>query len=1429
VTLSVAAYPQANVLQYVATTLAGNVMPGEGVAGSRAYLLAPTAVAIDAAGNLYIADSGNRVVRRLSASGTITTFAGNGMTSLSGDGGPATAGSLGIPSGIVVDSKGNVYVSTGSAVRRITPSGELSTIAGGSTAGFSGDDGPATLARLSGPGGMAFDAIGNLYIADSGNHRIRKVAPDGKISTVAGDGSRGNTGDNGPATKAALNSPEDVALDASGNLYISDRGNGRLRGVTSAGTISSITFTGMSSPYGLAIDGKNNLLITDVVTRKVFQRTPTGTVTTVAGTGQVGYSGDGGMATAAMLEYPVGIAVDQAGAIFFADQVSHRVRRISTSGAISNAAGQGRFGGDGGSAIDAALQNPVGVALDRSGNLYVADASNYRIRKISATGTITTIAGDGVNARSPDGAAANRSSIAWPGAVAVDKQGNVYFSEPTVGRIRKIDTTGILWTVAGGGTGGDGSLATSAQLTQPYELLLDDAGNLYFTDRTEHRIRKVSTDGRISTLAGTGKAGFNGDGGLATAAQLSNPRGLALDAAGRLYLSDMSNVRIRVISTAGIITTFAGGGTGSADGPATGSITAYGLAVDATGNLFTAETSRIRVISGNTIRTIAGTGLSGYSGDGGIATAAQIYCFSSIVSDDLGALIVADNGNHRIRKIVPNRLTDLKVLSGNNQTGDTGSVLPVPLKVSAMGSGGVAVSGVTVTFTVESGSAKLSASSVPTGPDGVAGVAVTLGAEAGEIEIRAAAAGLAAIRFTLKSVPGGSNASSLTSYLVRTIAGSYNLGDGGPADRALLLNPNQLAVDKSGNLFIADSTHNRIRKVSPEGVITTVAGNGTPTLSGDGGPAVEAGIANPMGLAVDGTGNLYILQNGFPCVRKVTPDGIITTIAGTGSNGYRGDGGPASEAQFSGPLSLAADSAGNLYIADSAAYRVRRIGTDGIIQTVAGTGTWGFSGDGESAKAAQIERPFAVAVNEAGELFIGTGNRVRKVAANGTITTVAGVGAEGFGGDGGPATAANLNEPAALVFDVAGNLFVADSLNHRIRKVTPAGVISTVAGSGLAASGGDGPDALNAHLHVPYGLAIDHAGNVYISEGDSVRALSTAGVIRVAAGRVHCEGDGGPAVSALFSHPLSLALEGSGSLYVTDSYNHRIRKIDAGGNITTVAGDGIDGFGGDGKPGTEASLSSPVAIVLDPSGNLYIADYGSNRVRKLSAAGIITTVAGNGKAGFSGDGGPATLASLYGPWGLALDAAGNLLVSEYRNHRIRRISTDGTITTIAGTGAAGFSGDGGAARLAQLRSPRMLAIDPNGTLYVADSSNYRIRSISPDGIISTVVGTGISGVSGDGGLSNVAGVGLVLGLAMDSERNLYFSDSNRIRVVNANGLISALAGIGSAGFGGDGGPAGEAVFNAPSGLAIAADGTVFVADQMNHRIRTVAKIPKTAQ
>jgi sugar lactone lactonase YvrE len=584
-----------------------------------------------------------------------------------------------------------------------------------------------------------------------------------------------------------------------------------------------------------------------------------------------------------------------------------------------------------------------------------------------------------------------------------------------------------------------------------------------------------------------------------------------------------------------------------------------------------------------------------------------------------------------------------------------------------------------------------------------------------------------------------------------------------------------------------------------------------------------------MGLAVDGTGNLYSLQNGFPCVRKVTPDGIITTIAGTGSNGYRGDGGPASEAQFSGPLSLAADSAGNLYIADSAAYRVRRIGTDGIIQTVAGTGTWGFSGDGESAKAAQIERPFAVAVNEAGELFIGTGNRVRKVAANGTITTVAGVGAEGFGGDGGPATAANLNEPAALVFDVAGNLFVADSLNHRIRKVTPAGVISTVAGSGLAASGGDGPDALNAHLHVPYGLAIDHAGNVYISEGDSVRALSTAGVIRVAAGRVHCEGDGGPAVSALFSHPLSLALEGSGSLYVTDSYNHRIRKIDAGGNITTVAGDGIDGFGGDGKPGTEASLSSPVAIVLDPSGNLYIADYGSNRVRKLSAAGIITTVAGNGKAGFSGDGGPATLASLYGPWGLALDAAGNLLVSEYRNHRIRRISTDGTITTIAGTGAAGFSGDGGAARLAQLRSPRMLAIDPNGTLYVADSSNYRIRSISPDGIISTVVGTGISGVSGDGGLSNVAGVGLVLGLAMDSERNLYFSDSNRIRVVNANGLISALAGIGSAGFGGDGGPAGEAVFNAPSGLAIAADGTVFVADQMNHRIRTVAKIPKTAQ
>jgi sugar lactone lactonase YvrE len=682
-------------------------------------------------------------------------------------------------------------------------------------------------------------------------------------------------------------------------------------------------------------------------------------------------------------------------------------------------------------------------------------------------------------------------------------------------------------------------------------------------------------------------------------------------------------------------------------------------------------------------------------------------------------------------------------------------------------------------------------------------------------------------------------------------------GSGSPALRRLPRLAPAIALSLCDTLYVADPVNYVVRALTfagDAGGQSVLMGNGGRGTEGDNHDAVRAQLSGPYAVAPDpGTGEVFVADTFGNQVRAVDAHGVVRHVAGsaTAAFGFTGDG-PAATAGLASPYGLARG-VGVTYVADTLDNRVRAI-TGGTITTVAGTGAAGFSGDGSGATAL-LNGPRGLAVDSAGGLLIAdTGNNLvrRYDPGSRTVSTVAGTGAAGASGDGGPATAAGLSRPAAVAVDPNdGTLYIADTGNNRVRAVR-GGVIETIAGTGVAGLSPDGTRAAGAMLNAPFAVAVASQGQVVIGDtGNSrvrvvanglIATLAGTGAPSFSAGLDQLAGPAGAgelgpaaALPSLLCHPAAPGL------FILDTFSHslRLRCSADGPAVVDVLGDGHRGTSRDGParpPGAPpAELSYPMGMAMEANGVL-VADTFNDAVREVTvSAGAVTvrTVAGTGAAGFSGDGGQATLARLDHPGGVAVDRAGDVYIADTYNDRVRRVdATTGIITTVAGNGVSGSGGDGGPATSAGLFFPEGVAVDGGSpaVVYIADTFSHRIRRVDGAGSIATIAGTGQEGFR-DGPATAAAQLDRPWALSVDATPGpvgpvVYVADelNHRLRVVAVGaGTVSTLAGTGSPGLLGDPGPSGATEMNGPRGVAaMDSAGTVLVADSFNDRVSLIA-------
>jgi uncharacterized protein YjiK len=1056
-------------------------------------------------------------------------LAGNGYIG-SGDG-TGFGAQFYSPQGVAVDSTGNIYVADtdNHTLRKVSPAGAVTTLAG--KAGSPGwTDGTGTNALFNWPWGVAVDSAGNIYVADAGNDTIRKVSPAGMVTTFAGfAGIQGSL--DGPVSQAFFNDPHGLAVDKSDNIYVADYGNGTVRKVTPDGMVTTVA--GMAGDFG-STDGPPGVA-------------RFGVCSTYYGT--------------TYCQGPEGVAVDVAGNLYVTDEGNNTIRKIATNGVVSTLAGlSGNAGSADATGAAARFNRPEGIAVDIAGNLFVADSDNGTARKVTANGVVTTLAG----------------------AAGTTGNGGIGFFVPP-------------------GAIGSGS---ACRFRVPYGIAVDAAGDLYLVDSWDNTVRKgrqVSyTPYTFTTLAGY--AGTGSADGTGNQARFNEPWGLAADHAGNVYVTDYNNFTLRKISPAGIVTTLAGspGISGNSDG------------------------------MGNTA-LFGGCGTEPFFG--------QTFCSGpkGVAVDTAGNVYVADSPNQTIRKVTPaGGVTTLAGLPINDLGWPSGSVFP-PNIGAADGRG-------------------------------------------------------TAARFA---------------------------------------GPSGLAADDFGNVFVADSWNNLIRKITPDGSVTTLAGMASTAGSIDGTNSTSR-FNNPQGVAADTAGNVYVADTGNNTIRKITPAGVVTTLAGSPGKSGSADG-VGGAASFNGPLGVAVDDAGNIYVADSYNDTIRKITPTGLVTTLAGCATCPTGSADGMGSAARFDNPNGIGVDGNGNIYVADeyNNTIRKVTPDGVVTTLAGLvppdystNADGIG------STAWFYYPYAVAADISGNVYVADTDNSTIRKITPAGVVTTLAGSTGNSGSADGTNSI-ARFSEPGGIALDGAGNVYVADTDNhtIRKVTADGVVTTIAGQAGYSGsDDGTNTVARFYFPEGIAVDSAGIIYVADTYNNTIRKVTADGVVTTLAGKAGYSGSADGT-GIAARFSSPIGIAVDGAGNLYVSDIDYAIIRKVTPDGVVTTLAGCAACPWSAFDGTGSDALFTAPWGIAVDNAGNVFVSDYGNYTIRRVTQDGVVTTVAGLAGA-IGSDDGAGNTARFGSsfynafffsteyigPRGLAFDSTGNLYVADSGNNTIRKGYPENV-----------------------------------------------------------------------------------------------------------------
>lgn len=964
---------------------------------------------------------------------------------------------------------------------------------------------------------------------------------------------------------------------------------------TVAGHVNNETDDGFTPTSGFSLAGESledklgNLYIVDKNKNKILVIDKEGYKKTFAGSGLSGLV-DGNRLKASFKK-PHGIVQDSLGNFFISDTDNNVIRKIDTDGEVST------FAGD-----DDSFKTPMGLAIDSKDNIYVADQRNHVIKKIDPDGTVSTIAGTLGKSGLVDGLEARFS---YPEAVAVDSLDFVYVADKANHVIRKISSSGKVETIAKG-------------FDNPSDLVLDSNDNIYVADRGTNSIKKIDTKGSVTTLVGS-EAGF-WDASVTSHKKsfFNNPYTISINGNDELLVSDLSNKKIRKINL-------------------------------------------VNETPSYSVDTIIGSGESGYAD--GTFYQATIQSPEGIAYDKEGNLYFIDSKNDLIRKL------DLK---GNVTT----------------------IAGVTASIRSRKKEEEKEEKKAPINLNNPHSLVIN---------------SLGEIYFTDR------NSHSImkidTEAELTKISGSGKQGyQDGKLEEAEFNYPSGLAIDASDNIYIADTNNHKIRKLSPDGSVTTVSGSRKGYSSGN---INFARFDSPTHIAVDESGNIYVSDSGNHKIRKISSEGFVTTVAGIG-RGYQD--GLGRDAQFNKPQGLAVSPNGRiLYVADSDNNRIREINlVDSRVKTLVGSGLAGYK-DGND-ELVSFKGPSALTFDTEGNLIVSDtdNHKIRKVSteiqsqsnlSKGNkkyfVSTISGN--HSYDLVGGSARFSSYRAPHGIVKDSLGNLFITDKSNHVIRKVNADGEVSVFAGTGIA--GDTDGNSIKAQFSSPTGITIDTEDNLYITDyaNHKIKKITIDGYVTTLAGSGESGFKDGTALEAEFKQPYDLTVSNDGTIYISDSDNHRIRKLDTLGEVTTLAGSGSSGFQ-DGY-GEYAQFNSPRGIEVDSDDNLYIADFGNNRIRKIDSEGFVTTIAGSGAPSFQD--GDAKYAQFNGPIGIALDKK-VVIVADHYNNKIRKIAPNGNVTTLAGLGGSGAID--GIARDSSFDSPVGLAMD-NDSLLICDSKNNVVRKL----------------------------------------------------------------------------------------------------------------------